>query len=429
MEYGDNEWYSIQWNNFMKNFTTGIYESMANGDFVDMTLAVDGQLIKVHRLVLSVCSPYFQEMFTSMPVSQHAFVFLKDVSFDVVMKLVEFMYHGVVTVPKNILAEFIATAEALQIKGIAGNDDWQPLSSQTSHNTQKQQSCTVQQQTTMKNSESRLMQAQINSVKTNAPTQTNVQKERSRTAQQRSANFMETNDLQLPLYHSKSAQTRPTIKAASTHSHVLQSQPSRTVQQHNVDPTSYLMNSEYNSDDNVSFVQQQTPKRAFQRKYSTIDDSVLPSKRRIVSGEIDEALSTLTKFFKIRNENSNDSWSPSFSMSKDDEIENDNLDDEHDGNESSDWVNESSDESNTSRIHLNEEGIISYGRTKFNKPSLHLYGYTFNLRTKNAHEATLMGKKLIWYCSKSREKCHAKVHTDQLDERDRCILIGRHTCG
>lgn len=40
---------------------------------MDVTLAAEGQFVKAHRLVLSVCSPYFRKMFTQMPANQHAF--------------------------------------------------------------------------------------------------------------------------------------------------------------------------------------------------------------------------------------------------------------------------------------------------------------------------------------------------------------------
>lgn len=73
MACGRREQYSLQWNGFETNIATDLYHSMIRADFVDATLAVDGHQIKVHRLVLSVCSPYFQEMFKNMPPTHHAF--------------------------------------------------------------------------------------------------------------------------------------------------------------------------------------------------------------------------------------------------------------------------------------------------------------------------------------------------------------------
>lgn len=69
----DDEQFSLSWNNFNTNLSAGFHESLCRGDLVDVTLAAEGQLVKAHRLVLSVCSPYFRKMFTQMPANQHAF--------------------------------------------------------------------------------------------------------------------------------------------------------------------------------------------------------------------------------------------------------------------------------------------------------------------------------------------------------------------
>ena len=69
----DDEQFSLCWNNFNTNLSAGFHESLCRGDLVDVTLAAEGQLVKAHRLVLSVCSPYFRKMFTQMPANQHAF--------------------------------------------------------------------------------------------------------------------------------------------------------------------------------------------------------------------------------------------------------------------------------------------------------------------------------------------------------------------
>lgn len=138
----DEEQFSLCWNNFNTNLSAGFHESLCRGDLVDVTLAAEGQLVKAHRLVLSVCSPYFRKMFTQMPANQHAFgklndatfyncvcftdsfissiivVFLKDVSAAALKDLIQFMYCGEVNVKQEALPAFISTAEALQIKGL-----------------------------------------------------------------------------------------------------------------------------------------------------------------------------------------------------------------------------------------------------------------------------------------------------------------------
>ncbi|XP_055385187.1 modifier of mdg4 isoform X14 [Condylostylus longicornis] len=118
----DDEQFSLCWNNFNSNLSAGFHESLCRGDLVDVTLAAEGQFIKAHRLVLSVCSPYFRKMFTQMPTNQHAFVFLKDVSHSALKDLIQFMYCGEVNVKQDALPAFISTAEALQIKGLTDGD-------------------------------------------------------------------------------------------------------------------------------------------------------------------------------------------------------------------------------------------------------------------------------------------------------------------
>ncbi|XP_041765352.1 modifier of mdg4-like isoform X9 [Anopheles merus] len=122
----DDEQFSLCWNNFNSNLSAGFHESLQRGDLVDVTLAAEGHLVKAHRLILSVCSPYFRKMFTQVPVNQHAFIFLKDVSHSALQDLIQFMYCGEVNVKQDALPAFISTAEALQIKGLTETGDSAP---------------------------------------------------------------------------------------------------------------------------------------------------------------------------------------------------------------------------------------------------------------------------------------------------------------
>lgn len=59
----DNSDYSLKWNNFTSNLTCGFLSHLSDNELVDVTLAVEGRLLQAHKLVLSVCSPYFKEIF------------------------------------------------------------------------------------------------------------------------------------------------------------------------------------------------------------------------------------------------------------------------------------------------------------------------------------------------------------------------------
>lgn len=52
---------------FQENIASGFQNLFDRGDLVDVTLACDGKLLQAHKIVLAICSPYFQEMFISNP--------------------------------------------------------------------------------------------------------------------------------------------------------------------------------------------------------------------------------------------------------------------------------------------------------------------------------------------------------------------------
>merc|ERR1712008_579540 len=61
--------------------------------FTDVTLACDGQTCKAHKMVLSACSPYFKALLEENP-AKHPIIILKDVPFQHLTAILEFMYAG-----------------------------------------------------------------------------------------------------------------------------------------------------------------------------------------------------------------------------------------------------------------------------------------------------------------------------------------------
>lgn len=61
------EEFALCWNNFQDNIASGFQSLFDRGDLVDVTIAVENRLIQAHKIVLAICSPYFQEMFQQNP--------------------------------------------------------------------------------------------------------------------------------------------------------------------------------------------------------------------------------------------------------------------------------------------------------------------------------------------------------------------------
>jgi hypothetical protein len=79
---------------------------------------VDGKLLKTHKIVLSICSVYFQEMLLSTPCQHPIIILPKDMKASLVEHLLEFMYKGNVNVKQIELQAFMKIAEHLQVKGL-----------------------------------------------------------------------------------------------------------------------------------------------------------------------------------------------------------------------------------------------------------------------------------------------------------------------
>ncbi|KAG1679019.1 Protein bric-a-brac 2 [Nymphon striatum] len=110
--------FCLRWNNYQNNLLDVFSNLLSSEHFCDVTLACDGKLLKAHKMVLSACSTFFQEIFLNNPC-KHPVVFIKDVKYSELHSIVEFMYRGEVNISQDQLSSLLKTAEALQVKGLA----------------------------------------------------------------------------------------------------------------------------------------------------------------------------------------------------------------------------------------------------------------------------------------------------------------------
>ncbi|XP_037078191.1 protein bric-a-brac 1-like isoform X3 [Pollicipes pollicipes] len=120
MDEGQN--FCLQWNSYQTSVTSLFNDLRRDGELVDVTLCAQGQQIKVHRMMLSACSPYFRDVLKGN-LGTHPVFFMRDISFKDLANIVEFMYRGKVNVAQSELGSFLKTAETLQVRGLTGDDE------------------------------------------------------------------------------------------------------------------------------------------------------------------------------------------------------------------------------------------------------------------------------------------------------------------
>ena len=87
----------LKWNDHHDLFFAGAELLCQNEEFTDVMLAAGTKFYPAHKLVLSICSPYFQNLFRRLGQEKHV-IFLKDVSSKHLELLLQYMYKGEIKV-------------------------------------------------------------------------------------------------------------------------------------------------------------------------------------------------------------------------------------------------------------------------------------------------------------------------------------------
>lgn len=111
------EHFCLRWNNHQSTLVSVFDDLLESGTLVDCTLAADGQYLKAHKVVLSACSPYLG-MLLSQHYDMHPIIILKDVKYEELKAMLDYMYRGEVNISQEQLSAFLKTAESLKIKGL-----------------------------------------------------------------------------------------------------------------------------------------------------------------------------------------------------------------------------------------------------------------------------------------------------------------------
>jgi len=128
--------FSLKWNDFEKNISSGLRDIRSSGDFLDVTLVCEQEQVQAHKLVLSTCSTFFRNILTRNP-SPNPLIYLRGVSYADMTAVLNFMYHGEVNVAQEDLNTFLAIAEDLKVKGLTQHDTVKETSQEIADNGEK----------------------------------------------------------------------------------------------------------------------------------------------------------------------------------------------------------------------------------------------------------------------------------------------------
>lgn len=110
--------------NHSDEIVSGFGKLLKNESLTDVTISCSGGInIKAHRIVLSTFSPYFKSIFESSPFVDtpwtYPVIVMKDYGYTELRAIVEFIYKGEVSVPRDKLSAVLATAKSLEVSGLA----------------------------------------------------------------------------------------------------------------------------------------------------------------------------------------------------------------------------------------------------------------------------------------------------------------------
>lgn len=131
------EQFSLRWNNYLSHITFALDSLRTQEDLVDVTLSCEGKKIRAHKVLLSACSSYFRDIFKENPC-QHPVIIFKNVKYDDLIAIIEFMYQGEVNVIQDSLPSFLNTAELLSVQGLTDRptaNDTKPHKKNENHTT------------------------------------------------------------------------------------------------------------------------------------------------------------------------------------------------------------------------------------------------------------------------------------------------------
>ena len=111
--------FNLSWDKFEANLKQSYAGLREAPDFSDVTLVcTDGDEIEAHKVILATASPFFFNMLHT-DKHPHPRIYMKGMKLTKLSYIVDFIYHGEVSVAQQDISQFLELAEELKLKGLS----------------------------------------------------------------------------------------------------------------------------------------------------------------------------------------------------------------------------------------------------------------------------------------------------------------------
>jgi len=108
----------LSWTNYEETVTNAFKRYLSSKWFCNVLLSAEGRTIPCHQELLSASSEWFEQVLSQLDHNLHPIILLKDVKYNDLQHVVNFIYNGQAIVPNDQVQGILRTANILQIKGL-----------------------------------------------------------------------------------------------------------------------------------------------------------------------------------------------------------------------------------------------------------------------------------------------------------------------
>ena len=115
----------LKWNDHQALVQASFAQLRNDTDFTDVTLACEDQNIKVHKVILSTCSPFFKKLLETQ-LHPQPLIYMRGMKLRDLNAIVDFIYLGEASVFQEQLDSFLTLAEELELNGLSARSEKGP---------------------------------------------------------------------------------------------------------------------------------------------------------------------------------------------------------------------------------------------------------------------------------------------------------------